>query len=181
VTILGRHTVAEVKELIDNKDFEISQVMKLHNEFVQQWANVDQREDWEKDWKIFYDRYRNARLKAKTAITAAMLANAAVGPSIIPAEESWQEILRAGSDTYPLYGKGDWPDLTTRIQAASGRKLDMTKRPGYVVSDIDLIGYKASDTAIKKGEEAAKSDTAMYVYAGLGIAGAAGLLYLAKH
>lgn len=180
MTILGRHTVAEVKELIDNRDFEISRVILLHNDFAPRWANIAAKEDWEKDWKIFYARYSDARSMAKINIAAVMAANALVGPSVVPAEESWQTILRAGSSTYPLYGKGDWPDLTKRLQDASGQTLDFTKRPGYVASDIDLVIYKSSDTAIKKGEEVAKSDTAIYVYAGIGIAGAAGLLYLVK-
>jgi hypothetical protein len=172
MTILGSHTVAEVKELITNTDYDISQVLAAYHAFLPRWANTDQRAGWEADWKQFFSRYSDARAWAKAKIIATTISSPLVGPTVMPAEDAWQSILHAISKDYPLYTKGDFPDLTKRLQAA-GANITFPNRPGYTAIDLDLTGLKAADAATKVIPPAAQPQNWKYLIMGAGVVGAA--------
>lgn len=188
MTILGKHTVAELRELITDKDFSIKQTLALYSSFNTPWKSSAEHAEWKKDWDIFFDRYSKARSTAKQKMFIITAANPLVGPTVMPAETEWQLVKHAITVSgQGDYVKGDLPDLQHRLETASNRSIDYSGRPGYTASDLDMVAYKQADGSIKiieKGGEAAKelatSGTALYLYGILGIAGAGGLLYLAK-
>lgn len=169
MTILGKHTLAEVKDLVADYDYKIIQTTKLYQQFAPNWTNTDERKEWEAEWSLFNQKYSKVRTTAKEKIAAALAANAAVGPSVIPAEDLWQQIRDVVADGR-AWTTGDYPDLRDRLQNASGKAIDLTGRPTYDATDIDFSAYNVSNTAAKGVEavgkaakDAAKSNVGLIV------------------
>lgn len=180
MTILGKHTLAEVKDLVSDYDYKIMQTTKLYQSFAPSWNNPDERKEWESEWALFTQKYSKVRATAKEKIAAALAANAAVGPDVIPAEDLWNQVRDVVADGR-AWTTGDYPDLRDRLQNASGKNVDLSGRPSYSAADIDFGAYNVSNTAAKGVEaagkaakDAAKSNTGLIVggavAAGVGLA-----------
>lgn len=179
MTILGKHTVAELRELVADKDFAIQQTLALYKS--SNWTQCPARADWDWDWKNFFERYSTARSTAKQKMFLITAANPLVGPSVMPAEEEYQLILRAITKSGTgLYVKGDLPDLQQRLQNAVRRNIDYSGRPGYSTTDLDMVAYKKADGTVKvieaTGTQVQKNLTsgpALLAFGAVGIVGAA--------
>lgn len=149
MTILGKHTVSELKELLDAKDYQIRQVDEKAKSI---FSHLDQ--DWQNDWSMFLDRWKLARGKANSMITKTLLANSFVGPTVMPAEDEYQAVLHALTHTTGTVQKGDFQDLSNRVDAIS--KIDFSKTPQPNALDLDLAGFKNADSTKKAIDEAAR-------------------------
>lgn len=152
MTVLGHHTVAEVKELMANKDYVLN-VTRLGREaftFPDQLQGLD----WDKDWLIFLARYAAAHAAADAKIHGFLSRN--IDPTVVPAEDEWQGLLRAMKIEDGVITKGDMDDLISRL-AQAGVKLDFSKAPQPNSTDVDLEVFKSTDKATKVIESGTKS------------------------
>jgi hypothetical protein len=149
MTILGKATVAELKDLVANKDCVIAQLEKAYSAIVSNWASNDiaAQSDWFADWNSFMVRYGSARKTAEAAFTAAHLTT--TPNDMIEAQGPWDAILRALKQVDGTVSKGDLQDLDNRLQAAGGNPdYSMCPQP-TVNTDVDLNLYKQADTVVK--------------------------------
>lgn len=136
-TVLGKHTVAELKDLVDAKDYTLKQIESL---FKQAPVNDKRLGDWITDWGKLRSRYNAARLKANDAITGFHI----LPDSASPAEDEYNAIIMALQPAYPSESKGDLQDLYRRI-VDMGLKPDLSETPQPKAIDPDLNVVKASD------------------------------------
>lgn len=146
MTIAGFHSVAELKELVKAKDFDIAQVQNDADAFVNDWRQGDlaRASQWMIDWVAFRDRYRLARAAAMLTIGAA--ATAPVPDAMIPAEPQWDLVLRALRADESRVAPTDFQGLYTRLVAARGEQTDFSGQPQPTgIEDADLRFFKATE------------------------------------
>jgi hypothetical protein len=160
MTILGLHSVAELREWLAAMDYEQAQIASAHDAFAATWAVQDAAAAtaWAGDWKTLRARYGEARAKAQGAI-----AHAAHDPrpdNLIPVEDEWVAIERALARNPGTMSRGDLQDLYGRLAAAQGKPMDFSRMPQPTASaDADVAVLKAADAAIRAGESAMRRIT----------------------
>lgn len=155
MTVLGKQTVAELKDLLAAKDYTVGQLDRAYADFAPTWVNRDPTGfvDWTTDWNAFHGRYEGARTAAQRAIEFAKLNP--VGDSLLVADTEYQGVLRALKQVDGTITKGDLQDLYNRI-AAAGKTPDVSHTPQPVAPDADLRAYKAADATVKAVETIGK-------------------------
>jgi hypothetical protein len=156
MTILGRHTIAETKSLlnlmewrIDNWNDVVAGLKRAEPETLDKDATLV------RDWNAFLERWVSAKTGVRAKYVAALIANPLLGPEMIPDEDGYQALLHASSATYPLYTPTDLPGLQQRISKLHPeRKYDFGDPPKDFSLDLDLQAYKAADSAAKGIEKA---------------------------
>lgn len=176
MTIMGQHTIAETKELIDQKQSDINAYQKAYDIVLPKWKQKNEGEalEWGKDFEDFRIRWGIAVVKAKALMFAT--GSVMVSDSITPAEPAFQIVLEALQRTPGRFQKGDFADLVdrwSRVGLPSPRII--TRQPDSF--DVDLEGFKVADAAAKKIESTASNP---WLWAGVGVAGVAGFLYLTR-
>lgn len=156
MTILGQHTIAELKDLVKAKDYQVTQVQKAAAAFDADWKRNDPlvRDRWVADWLAFVARYRAARAKADDAIESAK-GVFAVREDVNPAEKVYQGVLDALKPA-EAYTETDFQGLHNRLVAAQKKPVPFTSNPQPKANDPDLNAYKAVDDTAKAVERAAK-------------------------
>lgn len=180
MTIAGQHTVAEVKELRDQKQSDIDGYNAAFQRAREAWMQADPvtAKEWEKDWSAFLFRWRSAMVKvgAMLAAIAAMPGQFLIPDSALPAEPAWDIILEALQKTPGHFQKGDFPDLIQRWAVA---KLPdpglITRQPESF--DVDLEAFKKADKTVKAVEATA---TNPYLWAAAGIGGLLAYLHFTR-
>jgi hypothetical protein len=174
MTVLARHSVAELRDWIAAIDYQMGQVGAAYAASAASWQAGDRagEHDWLADWQALHTRYTLARARAEGAVGRAKLEPAP--DSLISAEDEWQGVLRALSRTVGVTAKGDFQDLYDRLVAATGRPIDMSRTPQPTATDADLRAYRIADAAIRAGEAAARQvapskGTGALVLVGLGL------------
>lgn len=153
MTILGLHTVGELKELISAKDYTIGQLEQSRATHFLAWLALDNAaaSDWGADYTAFTQRYKVAH---DAAIDKIKNASAAIRDSVNPAEGEYQAVLHALTTTPGSFVKGDFQDLYDRFVAGTKAVIDFSAMPQPDSSqDTDLNNFKATDTLLKKGEK----------------------------
>ena len=175
MTVLGHHTVGELRDWLAAIDYEAAQVASAYAAFASTWQAQDApaHHEWAAEWKSLQARYGVARARAQGAIMRAQL-EIAIPDSVIPVEDEWQAVLHALSKTPGTTTKSDFQDLYNRLVAAQGKPIDMSKIPQPTAVDADLSAYKAADTVIRTGEAVARKvtpskGTGTLVVVGLGL------------
>lgn len=166
MTILGKWSVAELKDLVKAKDYDVKQVQDARN-----LGQADAA--WDADWAAFKSRYNDARTSAMLRIGEAG-ALLTVSDSVIPAQEQYEGILRALTKTPGRYTDKDFQGLHNRLVTFLGHPIDFSEQPQPKAgTDTDLDAYRGADSAVKAVEAAAKgtreaatSKTAMTIAGG---------------
>jgi len=158
MTVLGHHTVAELRDWLSALDYEAGQIASAYATFAPTWQAQDAatHHEWASDWKALQARYHAARARAQFATLRAQI-DVGVPDSMIPVEDEWQGVLHALAKTPGAVGKGDFQDLYNRLSAAQGKPVDVSKTPQPTATDADLSAYKAADVVIRAGESAARA------------------------
>ena len=159
MTILTRHSVAELRDWLAAIDYQMGQIAAAYAAFASTWQARDPvaQHEWLADWQALHTRYTLARARAEGAIGRAKIEPAP--DSLIPAENEWQGVLHALSRTVGVTAKGDFQDLHDRLVAALGKPIDFSKMPQPTATDADLSAYKVADAAIRAGEAAVRQVT----------------------
>lgn len=176
MSILGMdvHSVAELKDLLEVKQYTVEQLTKAYQEHKEAWitANIVEHDAWLTDWRAFVARYEPAVKDAKEKILAAWVFTATPN-ELIPAEGAYDRLVKACTRSgTSVYTKGDLQDLHNRLSVARGRKVEYPNMPKSTAVDVDLAIYSASDVAVKEIEKtAANVATSPYTWAlvGLGV------------
>ena len=175
MTVLGHHTVGELRDWLAAIDYQAAQVASAYAAFAPTWQVQDApaHREWAGEWTSLQSRYGAARARAQGAITRAKL-EIGIPDSMIPVEDEWQGVLHALAKTPGTSAKSDFQDLYNRLVAAQGKPIDMSKIPQPTAVDADLSAYKAADTVIKTGEAVARKvtpskGTGTLVVVGLGL------------
>lgn len=147
MTIMGKHTVTELADLVNDMDWQIAALLKAY-------PSLDIKKDatLAADWAAFMERWQRAKYAAKAKIFAIKQASTAAGgiwtvaPDVIPVEESYQEILKALNQQYPLgYTEKDYAGLKQRMNALG--PIHYTERPKGAAVDVDFDLYDKSAKA----------------------------------
>lgn len=159
MTILGQHTISEVRHLMNTVEFRLQQNQPVFDSIKGPAVVSAEYIDLAKDYDAFKARWARARDEVLNRILVLNMGNPLLPVSSIPAENEYKTIRRAinvgGEDTYR---KGDLMDILIRTEKLAGRRFDEDKAPQPPKDfDPDHAGYRAVDSAIKKGEEAAKA------------------------
>jgi hypothetical protein len=150
MTILGKHTLQETDELIRNTEARVDaiNVAVLRDSVPLRKADptvVD-------DWQAFLVRWTTAKSQARKDMLIIGATRPGVPSVLCPSEEVYQNILHAGSATYPLYGPTDLPGLQDRVAKVSTIQMGAPKQ---VQSwDFDLSAYQSADSLAKASQAA---------------------------
>jgi hypothetical protein len=176
MSVLGHHSVGELRDWLVDIDYQTAQIGAAYEAFAPAWQAQDTaaQHEWAGEWKALQARYAAARGKAQAAIFRAKL-DVGIPDSLIPVEDEWQAVLHALARTPGAVAKGDFQDLYTRLVAAQGKPVDLSKMPQPTAPDADLNVYKAADAVIRAGEAAARQitpskTTGTLIVVGLGLA-----------
>lgn len=180
MTIAGQHTVAEVKELRQQKQSDIDGYNNAYIRAIDAWKQSDPivAKDWEIDWQKFLTRWRVAMLKVEAILTgiAAMPGQFLIPDSALPAEPAYDIILEALQKTPGHFQKGDFPDLIQRwMKAQLPDPALITRQPEAF--DVDLEAFKKADKATKTIESTASNP---YLWAAAGVGGLLAWLHFSR-
>jgi hypothetical protein len=156
MTILGKHTIPEVEELIGNLQNRITDVgdtfAKLDAETLAKDASLDS------EWKAFLERWTKGKASARNMLVAAKLASPTVPNDIVPVEGTWTDVLKLANTSYPgPYKTTDLPGLQIRVQKLKPIEWKAVEKNRVDAPDSDLKTYKKVDQTIKDGEQGADS------------------------
>ena len=163
MTILGKHTIQELADLVNDSSWQIGDLQRAYERI----KNPVTDPGLPIDWALFLKRWDEAKSEAKAYITAAGFLSGATGfhpaasPDVVPAEETYQKVLRALNVHYPgAYDERDLAGLRQRI--AKFVDIPQSPRPKGSALDIDLKGYEVANKGaegVKQIEKKAEDET----------------------
>lgn len=173
MTILGQHTVTELRDLVKAKDEDLRQFQLGYEDFAPTWKAKDPVafEAWTKAWKALKTRYSNAKTMANITFSAQKVNP--LSEDETPAEGAYSAILRSLQKVEGTVSPGDKQDLFNRIVAA-GKALDY-KVPQPDGKDVDLQVYLLADKAKKQVDAVGGIASSPWTWAGIGALALGGL------
>jgi hypothetical protein len=185
MTILGQHSVTELKDLLKAKDANLADMSKAFSSFGPAWKSQDPSSysSWSSDFNLFKSGYSLASIEAKAEILGGEM-TPFVSDDNIPAESGYQAVLSSLQKTPGVVSAGDFQDLFNRLQAAQKQagqtpyKESPTPQPTKG-SDTDLNTMNAATgvlnslpTVVPTTPSAAKRDVGILLgLAGVGLVG----------
>lgn len=156
MTIAGKHTVAEVRDLINAVNYRANAIETAWERVAPSWLPQAERDAWAADWKAWRDRYDATQARRKIILLQSIKGQ--MPASWIEAETVWQDvqhaITRSGQGDYVT---GDLPDLQNRLAAVLAAlempPIDLSHPPVGSASDVDLAAYKAVDGTVHPATE----------------------------
>lgn len=192
MTILGRHTVAETRDLIRATEFRVNQNLK-------QWEAIKKRRApqvtlaqnrLDSDIAKFVDRWTSVRDTQTLAMLAAVLANPGVAIFILPAEDQYVAIDNATRRTDPRL-KVIESGIDQEASTLGLIPTDLSGTPAQNSPDADFAALGKLDQAIaaagnplgKPGgsDSVATSPLGLLAIGGVALAGVVGVLYVRKN
>ena len=151
---LGQYTIAELKDLLKAKDFEVQKVQSAYDNFKGQWSSSDPdtASAWLNDWNALLARYNAAKQNANIEIS--LVTFSPVPDNVNPADAEYQAVLRSLQQTEGTVSPGDLQDLFSRVSAAlaaaNQKPISEVGLPQPAASsDFDENTLKAADATIK--------------------------------
>jgi hypothetical protein len=140
------YSVAELKDLLANKDAKLSQLAAGLASFDTTWKARDAVTEsaWQKDYQALLSRYHSAKVLAEVEIAAAE--TAPLPDNAIPATTVYDGVLNALQKTSGVVSPGDLQDVWDRLVAAQGAPIpeptNPQPKPG---TDLGLTWYQSLD------------------------------------
>lgn len=162
-TLLGDHSVDDLKDLIKSGTYRVQQLANAYGVFAPTWVAKDPTTmgDWTNDWAAFQHRWETALAAANSKVNS--LADSIgriatlglMGTSDTSAETEYIALAKAMRASYPPDGgpiaKGDYDDLLARLATAKGQTVaqavDLSQMPQPQAKDVDLSVFKATKNA----------------------------------
>lgn len=172
-TVLGEHTVAELKDLLAAKTVEVDRVEKAYQKILDLGPPKPEVTAWKTDWDTFKERWSAATKEAQDAIDAWSW-NPFVPDNMAAAESQYVGVLKALSQAYPELHTvpGDLNDLGIRLTQLGG-EIDNSPLPQpQPNSDFDFNALQTTNAAAQVAQHAADALTLSkktWVIIGLGV------------
>lgn len=165
--ILGRHTVAETKDLIAIYDYKFGQMAKAMD------STANKPQDIVDDWNSLKGKWAVERKASVQDLLTLALGNPLVSNAYIPSENIWKRVYDY-IDGSNAFTKGSFLELQDRFSKLTGHGIDYSAQPTIKSDDPDdaLFGKlssatrgmdAAADAAKKKAGEVASSNTTLLV------------------
>lgn len=161
MTILGKHTIAEIRDLMATIDFRVKAVFNLiakvngaQGAFTPGHPGVTS--ETVAKWNVWLNNWRNVENEVANLLTAIMISNPLVSASNFPAEDQWTKIRCAINKSCDdsFNDPGDMMSNILRIQNEAGEKIDERNHPQPDAGDPDFSAFLKVDGAIRAGEKA---------------------------
>lgn len=196
MTILGKHTMTETRELISVIEYRYQQTDKAVAAAIEkvrkaiaekQPYDVAAATDLDYDWSKLAKRWEKERDEVASSLRMKAISLLTVPANLIATEEEWQRVLPyVQADGWT---KGTWLNIRSRLQKL-GVEIDLKDEPRQGAKDWDIDSLRNLDTAIQGIEgaatqaktavgNAATSKTGIMI--GLGLAGAVATAIVVKH
>ena len=192
MTILGKHTVAETRDLVRATEFRVNKDLK-------QWEAVKKRRApqltmgqsrLDSDIAKFVTRWTDVRDTQTLAMLASVLANPGVAPFILPAEDQFVAISNARSRTEPRLVTIE-SGIDQEASTLGLPPTDLSAAPPQNSPDADFVALQKLDQAIaaagnplgKPGgsDSVATSPLGLLAIGGVALVGVVGVLYVRKN
>lgn len=147
-TLGGSPSVADLKDLIASGTYRVKQLGQKYADFAPTWVQKDSAAfvDWTNDWTKFQNRW-NPALKTAQDKASGMLSSL-TPDTYMPAADEYTGMMKALKQGYPPDGaqiqKGDFDDLSNRLEAAAGSKINYSAMPQPVGEDAGMGFYKST-------------------------------------
>lgn len=190
MTVLGKHTIAETRDLMRSLQFRINACLDQQNKILMARSGppTEKQFQTEQDLKTLVLRWNKVRDEETRKLTILSLGAPLVPAHMQPSEDSYVAVNKAVAVDFPrLITVQQQLDVQSRELEIP--ELNFDKIPPQDSPDMDFAALKKLDSAIAEGEkqakaaagtvkEAAKSNVGLMI--GLGLAGAAGVVVLTK-
>jgi len=147
MTILGRHTVTETRQLLAVADYRFRETFKA-------FEALSEKPDYlSKQVGELARKWRDNRIEIIAKLVATVAAGFPVPPALLPAESEYNQVL-----AFVQYGEntiGSLQDITKKVEILSGKPIEYKNQPSQESTDFDVEIYKDLDSAIRQGEVAA--------------------------
>lgn len=196
MTVLGKHTMQETRELISVIEYRYQQtdkavaiaVEKVRKAIAEKQPYDEKAAtDLDYDWSKLAKRWDKERDEVASSLRMKAISLMTVPANLIATEEEWQRVLPyVQADGWT---KGTWLDIRDRLRKL-GVEIDLKDEPRQGAKDWDIESLRTLDTAIQGVEgAAAQAKTAAKnavtsktgITIGLGIAGALAAAIAIKH
>jgi len=155
MTVLGKHTIDETRQLMRTIEFRIDRAQALVNRLPFTNENVKLVKEWNEFVEV---RWKNAHDQALNRILLLKINNPLIREDLVPAEGEFNLVMKARNQQGEgVIVPGDLTDLVTRLEKGSGEKLDEEGAPPPPGFDPDIEAFKKADATIKSGEAAAQA------------------------
>ena len=149
MTILGKHTLSETRDLLAVTDYRFKQVQAAYqNPSSKGKIDPDLTNDWQTlaaKWAT--DRFRISAELVDRGLGVAIPANA------YPTEDIWKELI-AYTEQSGDFIKGTLPDVIRRFELA-GVPVNLTNEPTQDSTDVDFQLFGTLDATTKQMEKQA--------------------------
>ena len=147
MTILGKHTLDETRDLLAVADYRFKETGKAYDELANKPA------DLVSDWTALSDRWAKDRVSFRNQLLVRAAGNLLLPASAIATEDIWKAIL--GYVQGQELVKGSLQDVTRRIEQLSGKQIKYENQPGQNSPDVDIALFKDLDNKTKELDAAA--------------------------
>ena len=156
-SVLGEHTVAELKDLLAAKQVEIDRVDQAYQKIVDQGPPTKEVSDWKLDWDLLKVRWADAKKEGQAAIDAWSF-NLFVPDNMAAAESQYVGVIKALSQAYPELhtSPGDLIDLSQRLTKLGGTIDNGPIPQPSPDSDFDFNVLHTTDTITTAAQQAVK-------------------------
>lgn len=174
--ILGRHTVADLQDLLSAKDGDMFAIDRGYADFGPMWSEQEPRahDAWLNEYQGLLARYGAARADAHEFIERVKADRLRPPPSVVAAESYYEAILRALQREEGKVSPGDKFDIIARLTEA-GADLQFTPSQP-VAKDWDLLVYNNGGKILEKIDPGLVGKTGLSTLEMVGIGGLAILL-----
>jgi len=155
MTVLGKHTIDETRQLMRTIEFRIERAQPLVNRLPFTKENVQLVKEWNEFVEV---RWKNAHDQALDRILLLKVNNPLIREDLVPAEGEFNLVMKARNQQGEnKVVPGDLSDLISRLEKGSGQSLNEEGHPLPPEFDPDIEAFKKADATIKAGEAAAKA------------------------
>jgi len=190
MTILGKHTITETRDLIRSLQFRVSNAMNQQNKVIlaRSGPPTEKQMQTELDLKILVPRWNKVRDDETQKLTLLSVTNPLAPADMIACEDSWVAVNKAVAVDFPRLITIE-QQLDVQSKALDIPPIDFSKIPPQNAPDLDFAALKKLDKAIADGEkaakeaggavkEAAKSNVGLLI--GAGLVGVVGIVVVTK-
>lgn len=149
MTILGKHTLDETRDLLAVADYRFSETGKAYDALQSKPADIVT------DWTALSSKWAKDRVSFRNRLLVAAANNLLLPASAIATEDVWRDILAYVQ--FQENVKGSLQDITRRIEQASGKQIRYENQPGQNSPDVDIALFKDLDNKTKELDAAANA------------------------
>lgn len=153
MTVLGAHTVAELRDLLNAYNYQQGELEKAADGARDHWVSQDAA-GWTQ-WKADYDSWNASYQPVRTAANTLLAATATTLQNVVTAEPQYQDLAKAFAPMADL-------DRRFRQGPAAAVAPSYGANPQPTAPDADLGAYKATDAGTRAMPDFVKTGVATF-------------------